>query len=131
MMLDTPADGDGFGGGDTDGATALAGTADAPGSHGEGGGDFGEGFEVASGPRGSDAADSVLADDADGFGGGILPGERGTEASAQADPAFGLAAGEADDGSGYGGGGGVEEQTAATDYAASDDGEGFGGGSVA
>ncbi len=131
MMLETQKDGDGFGGGDTNGATKEG---DAPGADptfGEGGGDFGEGFEVASMQETIDTPDGALTDDADGYGGGILPGEDDADRpSAEADPAFGLSAGESQDGSGYGGGGGVEDESNSDEYAASDDGQGFGGGSV-
>ena len=131
MMLETQKDGDGFGGGDTNGATIEG---DAPGADptfGEGGGDFGEGFEVASMQETIDTPDGALTDDADGYGGGILPGEDDADRpSAEADPAFGLSAGESQDGSGYGGGGGVEDESNSDEYAASDDGQGFGGGSV-
>jgi hypothetical protein len=73
-----------------------------------------------------------LTDDADGFGGGILPGDAESRtAEARTGAEVGLAAGETDSGTGYGGGGGIEDQERASEsYAAQDDGQGFGGGSV-
>jgi len=132
MILDTPQnDGDGFGGGDVDGAAMTAEADMAEASYGEGGGDFGEGFEVASVEETADGPEGALTDDSDGYGGGILPGDDDEGSTAAADSAFGLSAGESDTGAGYGGGGGIEEDTdAAENFAASDDGEGFGGGSV-
>ncbi len=132
MMLETQRDGDGFGGGETNGVAMADATPDANPSLGEGGGDIGEGFEVSATSETIEAPEDALTDDADGYGGGVLPSEDDTETGmAQADPAFGLSAGERHDGSGYGGGGGVEEEEAAsTEYAMREDGQGFGGGSV-
>lgn len=131
MMLETQKDGDGFGGGDTDGATATADAPEADPSYGEGGGDFGDGFEVASVQESVDSPLGELTDGSDGYGGGILPGDDGAQtASSEADPGFDLSSGESDNGVGYGGGGGVEEDEDASEFASSTDGEGFGGGSV-
>jgi hypothetical protein len=132
MILETQKDGDGFGGGDAGDASVASAAADTETSFGEGGGDFGEGFEVASVQETIDTPDGALTDDADGYGGGVLPGDEGADApKSHTDPAFALAAGEVETGSGYGGGGGVDEPDQQPDaYAASDSGQGFGGGSV-
>lgn len=132
MMLETQNDGDGFGGGETDGQMMADTVPGSDPSFGQGGGDFGEGFEVASVQETLETPEGALTDDADGYGGGVLRGEGSMETGlAEADPVFGLSAGERHDGSGYGGGGGIEEeQNPSTDYAASDTGQGFGGGSV-
>ena len=133
MMLEAQKDGDGFGGGDADGAAMAGDMPESEASFGEGGGDFGQGFEVASVQEVLETPEGALTDDTDGYGGGILPGEDGSErASAVADPQFGLSGDETQSGTGYGGGGGIDE-VPSTDrrYASKNDGEGFGGGSVA
>lgn len=132
MIFESNSDGSGFGGGDIEPDSLLAGTTASAGSNalGQGGGDLGEGFQVASIQETGPAAGAPESEDGDGYGGGILPADGVAAAESDVGLYTALDAEEVDDGSGYGGGGAMSDDGTGDHFATSDDGKGFGGGSV-
>jgi len=133
MILENNTDDAGFGGGNIEPDNLLAGTTTStgPSALGRGGGDFGEGFQVASIEEAGSAAGAPESEDGEGYGGGVLPGEVAVAADSDVGLYAALDTEEVDDGSGYGGGGDMSDGGSGDQFAVSDDGEGFGGGSVA
>ncbi|MFQ1700997.1 S8 family peptidase [Loktanella agnita] len=138
MILDSDTDDDGFGGGDFAAETLSVAGVDipAPRSPGQGGGDYGQGFQVASAQPAAQTTGAAETTDGEGYGGGVLPSEQTEDTdTASSRGTTALDAAESDDGSGYGGGGSGgsedEEETRSDPLAANEDGQGFGGGSFA